>query len=173
MTTAMELAIKTAGLPVFSQQQRIWNWLRDHPKSTVNAVIAANVAEKGNVSSLVSQMYKRKMLKVDHEFSRLAGREVSHYSVATKDYTILPMPKKEKKQKPVDDGKTIVQGPNTKLAIVELNASALTYKPVLSVPGAAPLAPAPKPEFNATEFVNGLSLREAKAVYKELKELFE
>ncbi len=171
MPTAIEVAAREAGLPVLTQQQRIWNWLNDHPKQTANAVIAAKCCEAKNVSTLLSQMMARKMLKVDFEFSRTAGREVSHYSVATKEYIILPAPKKDKKSKAApDEGKTLVQGPNTKLAIVEIPKGPAPVVPV---------AAAPPAEFNAKDFVDKmfkgdkLSLRDARAVYKELKEIFE
>lgn len=160
--TDMKTAIQKAGitLPV---NQRIWMWLKDHPKST-NAQIASvlDVADN-NVATLCKDLLDRGM--VTREFEQRRGkagrgwtmRDVALYSVNPKMQTYELWPKKAK-EKP-------------KAPPLQKEAPKATPTPAPAVmlePGEFRAAPAWSAEHHCT----GLSLGHCRELYDYLNEIF-
>ena len=89
------VALKEAGMALPTQNQRIWNWLKDHPNKTTLEISKALNLTLGNVSSLISGMYKRKMVTAINDKSNSRRGVVGRYSVVGREYELLPLPKQQ------------------------------------------------------------------------------
>jgi len=163
--TAMEHALKTAlaskptTLVVKSETQRIWEWLKDHPNQRSRDIEASLKLKPENVSSILNSMTKRGMvLRVAQPVHKTA-RMVWSYQVNPKmrfyELWPLPLPPKEV---PASAGAMYVN-------MVPLPAP-------VPVPAPAPSAVAVHAPTNHKAYVEGLTIAEARNLYKELHELF-
>lgn len=155
---AMAAAV-TKALKVPSRMERIFNHVKEHPNITAAACGGALKMEGNTSSSLMSQMAARGMLSWKDVPLRVrsgkgfATLPVKHYSVALREYTLLPVPKKGAK-------------PAKKFAKTE----------VVQTP-----APLPTPKLHDTpvpgnvsldDFIERLSIRDARVIYQRLDKLF-
>ena len=76
--TAMETALRTAGVPVPSKMQRLWQWVKDHPGKTTRDVAAATGINHDVASISMRNMAKRGSMRneLTVEFSPKAGHDV-------------------------------------------------------------------------------------------------
>ena len=162
MTTDMKTAIQKAGitLPV---NRRIWMWLKDHPKSTGAQIAAVLKVPDNNVATLCKDMLDRGMVLREFEQRRgkvgmgWALRDVALYTVNPKmeQYELwskpakpLPLPKAPQKDMP-------------KVAPTPVPA-------VMLEPGEFRVAP----PWSAENFVQTITLRQARDLHNYLNEIF-
>jgi len=97
---ALTQALKTAGIKTPSQNQRIWQWLKDNGMNTVDAVSKALGIQKQSAQAAMHDLLMRGMVekhkRVDARLSPLA----SNYEALGREYELLPRPA-AKKVKPV------------------------------------------------------------------------
>lgn len=144
--TQMEQALKQAGVAVPSQSQRLWTWIKDHPKTSVARAQSALGLTKSGASSLASQMEKRGMLTTVSDRETRSGRVVKYYTAVGTVYQVKPWPKKRKK------------------------GVAPTPHVAATQPAAAPVLQAPS---KVDTIVDSLTVREARELYLKLKEMFK
>lgn len=137
-------AFKQAGAPVPVLTKRVWLWLKDHPERTYSDIAIELGETIGAVSSTLSNMNRRGMVRFIEEPQRPGGiRTVRRYSVTQRIYELLPCQAKGKKAPPV--------APVT---------VALVHKPP------------PLPEWTPESVVDKLNVRQARAVFDTLKGIF-
>lgn len=89
---AMTQALKTAGVKTPSNNQRIWQWLKDNGMHTVDAVSKALGIQKQSAQAAMHDLLVRGMVekhkRVDARLSPLA----SNYEALGKEYELLPRP---------------------------------------------------------------------------------
>lgn len=94
---AMTQALKTAGVKTPSNNQRIWQWLKDNGMHTVDAVSKALGIQKQSAQAAMHDLLVRGMVekhkRVDARLSPLA----SNYEALGKEYELLPRPVAAKK----------------------------------------------------------------------------
>jgi hypothetical protein len=91
----MTQALKAAGVKTKTHQEILWNVVRDYPGRTARAYVDLTKQPESSVSSMLSQMVKRKMLnQVCVDMRTAAGlRRVAQYTIAIKEYELLPVSK--------------------------------------------------------------------------------
>lgn len=149
---AMTRALKTSGLQLPTQNERIWRTIKDHPGLTAVALAPKVGIKVVNVSSLCGAMVKRGMLEVRKEPLRVRSglgfhmRNVLVYRVHPRmeSYELLPLPL-----------------PQDKKAKVANVTPTHTAKQVTNV-----TAERPAPD------VDHLTLGQARELYKVLHQLF-
>lgn len=99
MKTALTTALTSTPLKPKTQIERIWGWVKDHPDQSTKRILLELKLSKNNVSSLVSQMVKRKMLSVRQETDRLGTRSVFRVPEGMREFELLPSPKSQKSSK--------------------------------------------------------------------------
>lgn len=114
-------AMKEAGVAVPPLSQRLWLWIKDHPKATSREI---ETQFKEGVSPRLADMEKRQMLSSSEvpNPSRKGKRTLKGYTVTQDEYDLLPIPKKEAMT-------TRVPAPKSAHAIVpqtKINIEALT-----------------------------------------------
>lgn len=156
---AISTALQEAGVTLPSIYERIWRYFKDHPRSTSLACTQVLKLSRANVSSYISEMETRRMLRSESLDLRVKGahgvfhnRKVKHYSVNINDFEMLPKPARVKVTRKV------AKKPLSK----SVPAPAAT-------PAATPALPA---EWDAEALVRALTPRQARAVYDQLKEIF-
>ena len=89
---ALTQALKTAGIKTPSQNQRIWQWLKDNGMNTVDAVSKALGIQKQSAQAAMHDLLMRGMVekhkRVDARLSPLA----SNYAALGREYELLPRP---------------------------------------------------------------------------------
>lgn len=63
MTTAIQLAMKDAGIPIKPLRERLWLWIKDHPHATVESVAAAMKEEKRRIRNNISEAVKQGLVE--------------------------------------------------------------------------------------------------------------
>lgn len=144
----MTHALKTAGVALPSQSSRLWQWIKDHPRTTATNATKALGLTMSAGSSLASQMEARGMLTSTSEYSKPAKRFVKYYTAVGQTYEPKPWPKSKKKTKPVAATPHVVHAPH---------------------PGDTPLPTVSKVD----TIVDGLTVRDARELYLKLKEMFK
>lgn len=157
----MTQALAEAGVPLPTANERIWRYFKDHPKSTAVACASRLGMAAANVSGPTSDMAKRGLLKAEPVQMRIrskgtsfAMRPILHYSAVGEKYAPedFPMPRRaSKKGKDRRDPVLTVVAPTPVVAEVVV--------PV----------PPPTPQFKS---IDDMTVREARAVYEQLKTLF-
>lgn len=154
---AMTTALQEAGVQLPSIYERIWRYFKDHPRSTSLACTQTLRLNRSNVSSYISEMETRRMLRSEMLEMKLKGphgafvnRRVKHYSVNINEFEMLPKPHKPKA--PRKSSKKAAP------AAVEKHPTPAT-------------TPTP-PSWDAEAVVRTLTPRQARAVYDQLKEIF-
>lgn len=152
---AITTALAEAGVTLPSIYERIWRYFKDHPRSTSLACTQVLKLSRANVSSYISEMETRRMLRSESLDLRVKGargvfhtRKVKHYSVNINEFEMLPKP-----HRAASAARKVAKKP--------------APKPVL-----APAAPTLPTEWNAEAVVRALTPRQARAVYDQLKEIF-
>ena len=92
---AMTEAFKYAGVKL-SQKERIHAWMKDHPWKTYDEISKALHIHTSSVSSVLSDMQSRGMVK-SQRGSRM-GRGFTEYAVTMQVYENLPKPAKPSAQ---------------------------------------------------------------------------
>lgn len=138
--------------PTNNVSRETFNTVRDNPGRTrveITMMLGARGFNKASVSSLLGQMVKQKMLR-DIE---------GHVYAVAKEYTPIKSHSTLKnKAKPVKP-KADARGEKGEAGIAALPAAAT--------------APIVKTEWDAKTMIDHLSVRQARALYEELKKLFE
>lgn len=156
MATAIKTALKKAGVPTRPINQQVWQFLKDSGTHNANAVAKALKIPANNASSTMGQMRDRGMVTSTMELDKFTGHTVMYYSVnpKMKSYSLLPITA-EAKARPKRSHKA-----TAKSGMHDLGTAHLPVPPVV--------APTPKPHILDT-----LSVREAHALFLELKAMFE
>lgn len=141
-------ALATAGVKLPTKLERTWNLLKEEgPKDYRQVQRALNIPE-GSASSTLNDLVMRDMATMSRPLMPAGrGKARAVYTAKGRVYALLPR-------------KTSVHA--QKVAAVKQAA--------LVTPAAA--EPLPPKEFNAQEHVDALTLKQAKAVYEALKEVF-
>jgi hypothetical protein len=147
-------ALKTAGVQIPPLNKRVWLWLNDHPFKTSRDIALALKASHSQVATVLRTMERRKMVACQEAPARPvrgkgARKTVFTWHTLTRTFVLLPKPKKVEK------------------AFVAPTPVAFTLAPN-AVPGITPTAAPPK-GFD----MESCTLRELRALYVSLKELFE
>lgn len=146
----MTAAIKSAGLAV-PINKRVWLWLKDHPNKTAGEIACAlGIAREANVPGTLNDLASRGMVVSTivpraHNVRR-GPALVKAYSTRGAEFELLP----RRKKTPTAPAKHFADTPVPK--------------------------PAPEPEKVVGKFainVENMTLRDAKALYMQLKEIFE
>lgn len=135
-------ALKTAGVKVPPLNKRVWLWLHDHPNKTYTEIGAAINEPPSNVSGTLSAMQKRGMVQGAREYMRGTNRLVTRYCTLGKSFALKPLPTPK-----------------------------LEAEPKVEVQVAAELPKMP-PEAVAKSLLDTLSVKEAFALYQELRAMF-
>lgn len=98
--TALSIALQAAGVPTKPMNERVWLWLRDHPRTDAKAVGAA-LSLSGNLAySTLHELENRGMVTTDLESRRCkvakgyGTRQVKVYSTIGTVWERLPIRKK-------------------------------------------------------------------------------
>lgn len=145
-------AFKQSGIQLPPLNKRVWLWLHDHPGKTYSEVAKAIGAAPGNVSSTLGNMVKRRMVAASSS-ERYTGkglRNTTVYRTASKEFELLPLPRKAKAP-PI---------PQMPLSRVEQ-------------PKPAVIPPAPKAVLSVLSVLENYTLRELRAIRDALNNLFE
>lgn len=168
--TIMADKLKEAGVKVPSVQERVWRIVRDNPGGIMASRVADILDPSGgrranSASTLLSQMEARKMVSSRVEHRRVPGprgsmieRGVKVYTTAMREYEILPMPRKETAATRAMDA--------TKAVVAQVKAS--------PPPAPVPTTVMPKPPTinGMRDFVESMTIAEARAMWVELNKMF-
>lgn len=163
MPTTMEHALQKAGFATKSQSERIWLWLKDHPRKTSTEVAYAVHIDKKNVTSLLAQLRARKMVTstIDYTRRKLNGRHPTEWVTVGSEYELLPRPRKL--------GLDLAgRVPEPQVQVVRVAAVPTPAPTPMPTP-----APTAAPVADITALVEGLTLKQARSVYKYLHALFQ
>lgn len=158
----MTTALQEAGVALPSIYERIWRYFKDHPRSSSLACTQVLKLSRANVSSYISEMESRRMIRSEPVEMRLRGahgayhnRKVKHYTVNIAEFEMLPKPKKpaRKVKKTTPLAAPVATPPTATISVV-------------STP------PATLQDWSAEQLVHTLTPRQARAVYDQLKEIF-
>lgn len=145
--------------PTNNISRETFNYVRDNPGGTRVAAIRALVARgfrANSLSSLFVQFLKQGQMRESNGGLYTVGNEYQPLKGAAWMRKHLPSTKPTAKPD----------------APARVAAKRIVVKR-LSVEAPEPPKAVVPPEFNAEDFVNGLTLKQAKAVYSELKKVFE
>lgn len=90
----MTKALKAVGIAI-PANERIWNWIHEHQGHVSNEISKGLNMAIGSVTSQVSQLEGRKMLRSENRFNKLAKRNVKHYYTCIPTFMVLPAPRKK------------------------------------------------------------------------------
>lgn len=148
----MAQALKTAGVKIPPQNQRIWQWLKDNgPHSVRDLSVELSIGE-ATVQAAVSIMLRRKMLeriaRHDHKMIRLNN----HYGALGRVFELLPEPILKRPRPPM------MSMPKVEVAAEPVSLATLIQDVV---------------KFNPYEFVETLSIKDARELYAYLGKMFK
>lgn len=177
MQTALKQALSKAPSPLAVKplSERIWLYLKDHPGTTSKRLAVELRVSQGSVSSMLSQMCRRKMLTWLVETAKpYKGRGAKHRRVFFVDpkmggvYELLPESVKSK--------------PRVAMAAAHESKpkpASGEVAPLRVVGHAGPEIPTPltiKPQVvtiaQSSDFIDGLTVAEARALYQHLHKMF-
>lgn len=164
MKTALTTALTGTGLKPKTQTERIWNWLKDHPDQPTKRIQLELKLTKNSVSSLLSQMVKRKMLSVKQVTDRLGTRSVFRVSEKMREFELLPKPKATETNRQIEVSQPVC----AKKAETAPNATPNT---VVELPVQMHCAEEQLPQ-SSTELVDSLTVAKARELYNILHKLF-
>jgi hypothetical protein len=160
LTPPLKAALAQAGVAVKSLNERAWLWLHDHPGSTVNACADSLKESRGDVSSVVSLMWRRDMVTfVEAYLDRSRPNMKSRlYSTKGKVFAVKPVIRESSR-------------PSKKTLANNQREAAL-----LIAPTPAPIpTPTPVAEVSIEERMEGivekLTIKEARCLFEKLKAL--
>lgn len=156
---AISTALKTAGVKLPPLNKRVWLWLHDHPGKSAKVIALALKDSPSQVGTVLRDMERRGMVVCFAESVR-SGSAGHHKKVFTwrtliPQYTLLPMPMPKKVK--ADTRPLVVQQelPSPKTREAE-----------------GPVDTRPQPTVKGFD-MESCTLRELRALYVSLKELFE
>lgn len=143
--------LKEAGVKVPPVIQRVWQWLKDNGRHTSTEIAAAINLPANNVSSVLGNLCDRGMVSRAKEHSIAKGHQTTYYAAnpKMKSYELLPFTQEAKTR--------LKRGSPAPVAVERPRLP----EPVVVVPA--------KPE----NLLDTLTVREAYAIYLELKAMFE
>lgn len=95
---AVGVALKAAGVQApSSQAQTIWNWLKDHPRSTASDVQAGTGISAASASSVLAKMRDQGSAAGIKEWSEHSRRTKAYYTALGKAYLVIPARKPTRK----------------------------------------------------------------------------
>jgi hypothetical protein len=156
LTPPLKAALAQAGVAVKSLNERAWLWLHDHPGSTVNACADSLKESRGDVSSVVSLMWRRDMVAfVEAYLDRSRPNMKSRlYSTKGKAFEIKPVIRESSR-------------PSKKTLANNQKEAALLIAPTPT--------PIPVAEVSIEERMEGivekLTIKEARCLFEKLKSL--
>lgn len=161
-TSARKLFSETTGTT-----RATFDYVRDNPGCTriqVTDVLDAKGHKRNSVASLLVQMVRQGMVRESNGLMYVTQPEYTPLKARLRKAAPA---KPEPKEIPAAKRKYVRRNAAAKAAAYEAhenyNPTAFNHEPKVVAP----------PEFNAEDFVNGLTLKQAKAVYGELKKVFE
>ncbi len=146
---ALTQALKTAGVTLPPQNQRIWQWLKDTGPHTALDIASELKIGQPTVVATLNDMRVRKMIEKTERKDHKGKRIASTYAAIGREYELLP-----KKVKCGDAGRAVA------------NAAKLPALPATDTYLA-------KPKFNAEAHLADLTLAELRQVYTFLKGVFK
>jgi DNA-binding Lrp family transcriptional regulator len=90
----MAKALVAAGVKLPSQNQRIWQWLKDNGPHTVKDVASELKIGEATVQAVITVMVQRKMLVKIERVNHLNVRLRNNYEAQGKTFVLLPPPPK-------------------------------------------------------------------------------
>ena len=147
MNAGLSQASPTRRMP--SQNEVVWVWLRDHPHRTAKEIATATHLKETAVNQRLFELFSERGMVTRRRGSR-HGKGVWEYAVAGKEYELLP--RKNAKRSP--EGVTKAER-DAHLARV------------------AETAPPSEPSARAAFDIEQYTLGELRAIYAELKALFD
>lgn len=184
--------LKAAGVKIPSMQERVWRIVRDNPGGITSARatdIMGVAVTSGSVSSLLSQMEKRKMVSSRPERRRVVGprgstieRDVKVYYTTMREYELLPRPRKETAASRARDAtKAVVEqvkavpqpliGSDYYLDPSDGKVKRYALAPTTVIPDEKPrFVPPPLP--SALKYVEHMTIAQARSVYAILHDMF-
>lgn len=181
MQTALKQALSKAPSPLVIKplSERIWLYLKDHPGTTSKRLAIELRDSQGSISSMLSQLCRRKMLTWQTEpVKPYKGRGAKHRRVFFVDpkmggvYELLPEVVKSKPRtaaaavQKYTSNKPVPESGETKPLRVVGHAGPEITTPTLTI----------KPQIvtiaKSAEFIDGLTVAEARALYQHLHKMF-
>lgn len=112
MTTAMTEALKTAGVALPPQNQRLWQILHDKARPmTSKELAAASKIPYANVATLCLDMVHRGIMTRTFEQRRGSAREISVWTAVGTHFELPPVKKEFKKKSRVESSKALKPAP--------------------------------------------------------------
>jgi len=150
----LKIALAEAGVTVKPLSERTWIWLKEHPKSTVNACADSIKDARGNVSSAMSMLWRRDMVTFTEDFldKSKPNRRTRLYTAKGKNYEILPIVRESSR-------------PSKKHAKKEQEPEQVVILPSLPEPVALSL------DERMESLTETLTIKEARCLYEKLKAL--
>lgn len=157
--TVMEQALKQAGVALPTIPERIWTYIKDHPRSTCFDISSVFKLPFNQVATVAGLLVRRKMLCVEKDRRRARGvsyaRLINLYTVPPNMpfYTVLPLgPARHPKK--------------GRVASVKPELKAVPTLPAVEIP-----APTPAPQVDKFD-LDALTVGEAKLLYERLHRMF-
>jgi hypothetical protein len=173
MQTAMKEALSKAPSPlaIKTMSERVWLYLKDHPKTTAKRLSTELREPVSIISSTVSTLVRRKMLTFEVEAIRLKGgrgpKTHRRYSVEPKmggRYELWPIVVKSKSRKATRVSAPAPQKPVQTLPPVH-ETGTVQQPPLTIKPQIVTIA-------KSQDFIDGLTVAEARALYERLHKMF-
>jgi hypothetical protein len=159
MTTAVVQAFEKAGVQV-SVKRRLWAWLLDNPNRSTKEIAGALGVSVDNVGVELRGMVARGMLEASTDPRTVAGRHGRRVTRNIIVYTVPPSMRQQYELLPVQKKGAPVARKTAKTVTVTVHPTAVT-------------ALDNRPVFSPSTFTEGLTLKEAKAVFDYLGRMFK
>ena len=143
-------ALSKAGVRLPTQMQMVWQWLKDQPNKRMIDVRGALPIPASGVSSLLTNMRVRGMVKREMVLSLRTKKRISSYSAVGDVYELLPEPNKPPGAQTVKWRHKVDEAP----VIVSQELATIT------------------PDVPVTSKIDSLTIGEARELYAELKKFF-
>jgi hypothetical protein len=183
LSTSIKSAFQVVGVRPIPANQKIWQYIKDKGSQNANQIAAALKLPSNTVSSQCGQLRDRKMVVSKTEMDQSTGHKVHYFSVPAKlkKFELLPVSVEaktriEKHKASIAAADALLKGiplPEAKDPFTQAGTANLPAAPVTAVavePTAVAVAAPAK--FAPAELLDHMSVREAYAMYLELKAMF-
>lgn len=171
--TVMHQALATAGVRLPTVAERVWNMIKDRPNSTAVDIAKRLKIFRHDVASRLVDLEARKMIwsNVDRTLCPDGVfRQVKHFRTDLASYQVLaravPIKHRVKKAPAMTNA---IFAPPAPAAPIEAPAY---IAPDVRIPEAAKIDPPPTQDQLVREYVDGLSVAAARAMYAYLDKVF-
>jgi hypothetical protein len=170
VVSSIKTALKSVGIRSVPISQLVWQFLNDSGPHNANGIAAALKMPVNNVSSLCGQLRDRKMVTFKIEEDKTTGHKVAYFSVVGKGkkYKLLPVSAEARarvaKYREKMLAATEPKSPFTVVGTAHLPAVPPVESVVVAPVVVTPVVPA--------DLLDRISVREAYALYLELKRMF-